>query len=137
MVANAFPGRGSGPTSAPPKPEGVSPSPGAIKDVLRPAPAPPGRRSTPVQAGLNGVPDIPQPTDSDPPSPCRHVCRLEGEVCLGCGRRLDEIAAWSTASVAARHAILRAAGERRAAFGDEAAGLPARPGAAVAQRKKG
>lgn len=34
--------------------------------------------------------------DDDVPSPCISVCRMDasGELCLGCLRTLDEIAAW-------------------------------------------
>jgi predicted Fe-S protein YdhL (DUF1289 family) len=33
------------------------------------------------------------------PSPCRQVCQLgTGDICLGCGRSLNEIAEWSAAS---------------------------------------
>jgi predicted Fe-S protein YdhL (DUF1289 family) len=35
-------------------------------------------------------------TGEDVPSPCVSVCRMDasGELCLGCVRTLDEIAAW-------------------------------------------
>lgn len=35
-------------------------------------------------------------TEDDVPSPCISVCRMDasGELCLGCLRSLDEIAAW-------------------------------------------
>ena len=52
----------------------------------------------------------------DPASPCTGLCRLDAaqQHCLGCGRSLAEIAAWGTASPAARRAILAAiAGRRR------------------------
>jgi predicted Fe-S protein YdhL (DUF1289 family) len=61
---------------------------------------------------------VPWPIETDPPSPCRHICRLDGEVCLGCGRHLDEIVTWPTASAAARHAILLMARARLAAHPD-------------------
>jgi hypothetical protein len=48
-------------------------------------------------------------------SPCvRNCCLDEREVCLGCGRSLDEIKAWSEAGDAERLAILEQAGRRRA-----------------------
>ncbi|WP_421989619.1 DUF1289 domain-containing protein [Roseococcus sp.] len=53
----------------------------------------------------------------EPPSPCRQVCVLEGRICLGCGRSLDEIAAWPTASAASKRAILEAARARLAPKG--------------------
>ncbi|MDO9001920.1 MAG: DUF1289 domain-containing protein [Aquabacterium sp.] len=37
----------------------------------------------------------PLPSESDPaPSPCTKVCRMDGQVCAGCGRTLDEIVRW-------------------------------------------
>lgn len=41
-------------------------------------------------------------------SPCVNLCELDqnGEYCLGCGRSLDEIAAWGSASEEERRAIL-------------------------------
>lgn len=41
-------------------------------------------------------------------SPCIGVCRMDpnGEHCLGCGRTLDEIAAWPTLRRAARERLL-------------------------------
>lgn len=48
------------------------------------------------------------------PSPCvRNCCLDEQEVCLGCGRTLDEIRDWSEAGDAERLAILERAVERR------------------------
>lgn len=48
------------------------------------------------------------------PSPCiRNCCLDEQDVCLGCGRSLDEIRLWSESDDAERLAILgRAAGRR-------------------------
>jgi predicted Fe-S protein YdhL (DUF1289 family) len=41
-------------------------------------------------------------------SPCTLVCTLNADdVCLGCGRTLDEIAAWGSLPRAARERILR------------------------------
>jgi predicted Fe-S protein YdhL (DUF1289 family) len=67
---------------------------------------------------LTAMPAVPRLAESDPPSPCLRLCRLDGEVCLGCGRRIDEIVAWPTASAAARHAILLMARARLAAIPD-------------------
>ena len=48
------------------------------------------------------------------PSPCvRNCCLDEQEVCLGCGRTLDEIRDWSEAGDAERLTILERAAERR------------------------
>lgn len=68
------------------------------------------------------MPAVPRPPETDPPSPCVRVCALEGEVCLGCGRRIEEIAAWLTASAVAKQAILRAARARLAAIPDRSPG---------------
>lgn len=41
-------------------------------------------------------------------SPCVSVCRLDPatQICVGCGRTIAEIAAWSSLSEAERRAIL-------------------------------
>jgi uncharacterized protein len=47
-------------------------------------------------------------------SPCiRNCCLSENDVCLGCGRELQEILHWHQASTAEREAILLRASERR------------------------
>jgi hypothetical protein len=49
-------------------------------------------------------------------SPCIGLCRLgDGDICLGCGRTLPEIAEWSGAGPARQSDILAAAALRRAA----------------------
>jgi uncharacterized protein len=49
------------------------------------------------------------------PSPCINVCTLDQhQICVGCGRHIDEIAAWSDASPQARLLIVAAARERLA-----------------------
>jgi len=40
-------------------------------------------------------------------SPCVRTCRLDGEVCVGCGRTRAEIALWSRMSGDERAAIMR------------------------------
>lgn len=51
---------------------------------------------------------------SDPPprieSPCRKVCELEGHVCVGCGRTLDEITRWTRMSDRERRAVMERLG---------------------------
>ncbi|HEV7457079.1 MAG TPA: DUF1289 domain-containing protein [Roseococcus sp.] len=48
------------------------------------------------------------------PSPCTGECRVGTQgICRGCGRTLEEIAAWSTASEDQRAAIVKAAAARR------------------------
>ncbi|UPY37858.1 DUF1289 domain-containing protein [Sediminicoccus sp. KRV36] len=61
------------------------------------------------------MPATPWPTETGPASPCVQICALDaGGICLGCGRSLDEIARWSTASAATQRAILVRARERLA-----------------------
>ena len=46
-------------------------------------------------------------------SPCvRNCCLDEDNVCMGCGRSLDEIVAWGTASAADKQVILERSRER-------------------------
>lgn len=60
------------------------------------------------------------------PSPCTGECRVGTQgICRGCGRTLEEIAAWSTASEDQRAAIVKAAAARR---------LDGRSGEPVAQQ---
>ena len=47
-------------------------------------------------------------------SPCTDVCKMEGELCIGCFRTLDEIVRWSQASDDERREILAAVAQRRA-----------------------
>ncbi|MBU6470512.1 MAG: DUF1289 domain-containing protein [Gammaproteobacteria bacterium] len=48
-------------------------------------------------------------------SPCvRNCCLDEREVCLGCGRTLDEIRRWSEMTEPEKHAVLTLAAQRRA-----------------------
>lgn len=53
-------------------------------------------------------------------SPCVSVCALDDDdVCTGCFRDLDEIAAWSTLDNSGRREVLlRCQQRRRARFGD-------------------
>ena len=47
-------------------------------------------------------------------SPCIKVCLLDGEgVCTGCGRHIDEIAAWSRLSAPQQRSICELAAQRR------------------------
>ncbi|MCW5939709.1 MAG: DUF1289 domain-containing protein [Fimbriimonadaceae bacterium] len=56
----------------------------------------------------------------DPPpvsSPCTRVCRLnEEQMCIGCGRHIEEICDWPFISEAERAEICRQAAERIAAL---------------------
>lgn len=42
-------------------------------------------------------------------SPCRDICQMDsaGKLCLGCGRTLEEIAAWTRYTPEQREAIMR------------------------------
>lgn len=54
-----------------------------------------------------------------PPSPCVAVCELDddGRWCLGCGRTLAEIGAWSSADATQQTAIVKRARQRLAQHG--------------------
>ena len=53
-------------------------------------------------------------------SPCvRNCCLDEQDICLGCGRSLVEITAWSGSSDHERRAILERAAQRRYAEGTD------------------
>jgi predicted Fe-S protein YdhL (DUF1289 family) len=48
-------------------------------------------------------------------SPCNDICRLDAQqVCVGCGRTLQEIADWGSASAERRRQIVAAAQLRQA-----------------------
>lgn len=49
------------------------------------------------------------------PSPCRNVCQVKRGLCIGCGRTLDEISQWPTASDERKRAIVAAARSRQPA----------------------
>jgi predicted Fe-S protein YdhL (DUF1289 family) len=52
------------------------------------------------------------------PSPCTQICTLDAnDTCQGCGRTLDEIAAWSTLSDEGKRAVVAAARERMVGSG--------------------
>ena len=55
------------------------------------------------------------PPSADVASPCNNVCRmnLETELCEGCSRTLDEIAAWSAMNDAEKRAVLAQLPARR------------------------
>ncbi|MDD5295525.1 MAG: DUF1289 domain-containing protein [Rhodocyclaceae bacterium] len=46
-------------------------------------------------------------------SPCINICRMEGGLCAGCLRTLDEIARWSGASPDEKRSILAAVALRQ------------------------
>ncbi|HVT37132.1 MAG TPA: DUF1289 domain-containing protein [Nevskiaceae bacterium] len=56
-------------------------------------------------------------------SPCIKVCQLDAQqVCVGCGRSLDEIAQWSTASEVRQRQIVEVARQRLAIIARRPAG---------------
>ena len=60
-----------------------------------------------------------------PASPCvRNCCLDDDDVCLGCGRRLDEILAWHNSDADGRNVILALAAGRREARRARRPGLP-------------
>ncbi|WP_447957072.1 DUF1289 domain-containing protein [Vreelandella sp. EE7] len=46
-------------------------------------------------------------------SPCIAVCKLQGELCIGCGRSMDEIRTWSAMKRPEKMATLERAEQRR------------------------
>jgi predicted Fe-S protein YdhL (DUF1289 family) len=41
------------------------------------------------------------------PSPCTNVCVLDGSICTGCGRTIEEVVNWSRLSEEQKKAILQ------------------------------
>ena len=39
-------------------------------------------------------------------SPCVSICKVEDNLCIGCGRTLDEIASWTTMTREQRQEVL-------------------------------
>ncbi|HEY0301263.1 MAG TPA: DUF1289 domain-containing protein [Rhizomicrobium sp.] len=60
-------------------------------------------------------------------SPCINICTIDARsrLCLGCGRTIDEVAAWGTMSPAERAQVMAELPARKAAAGLDAAGLAA------------
>ncbi|MEI6161832.1 MAG: DUF1289 domain-containing protein [Roseococcus sp.] len=52
---------------------------------------------------------------SDLASPCVQICKVEAGICQGCGRTLDEITRWPTATPVVKRIILAAAKARLSA----------------------
>ena len=56
----------------------------------------------------------------DVPSPCVNICKLNpDQICTGCGRHIDEVIAWPSASEDQKLRILAAASERLARIKDQ------------------
>lgn len=62
---------------------------------------------SPLRALWNGTGTMSE-TPINPPSPCIGICMLNssGEYCIGCYRKLDEIADWTRYTAAQKQAIL-------------------------------
>ncbi|SFH52020.1 DUF1289 domain-containing protein [Modicisalibacter xianhensis] len=45
-------------------------------------------------------------------SPCVSICKLKGDLCIGCGRSLDEIRTWKSMKRPERMKTLKRADER-------------------------
>ena len=61
-------------------------------------------------------------------SPCISVCVVDPRgsgVCVGCGRTLDEIAAWGTLDASGKRKVLASLPPRRARWGEAAARIRA------------
>lgn len=56
-------------------------------------------------------------------SPCVNVCRMQGNLCLGCYRTLDEIAGWSQMSDAEKQQVLNKVAGRSASEAENSAAL--------------
>ena len=68
-----------------------------------------------------GIADLPHSASSSPASsPCIDICELADDVCRGCGRSLDEIAAWGGMSEAQRRAVMSGLPARLRAMGPKA-----------------
>lgn len=39
-------------------------------------------------------------------SPCVSICKVKDNLCIGCGRTLDEIASWTTMTIEQRQEVL-------------------------------
>ena len=62
-----------------------------------------------------GHEDLPEGSSE---SPCTSVCQLDAdELCIGCGRSVDEIMGWTRMSAAEKAATNRRAADRRRTMG--------------------
>lgn len=60
---------------------------------------------------------MPDQTDTAIASPCIKICALDAsQICIGCGRSLDEIAEWLNAGERRRQAILNTSRQRLTAL---------------------
>ena len=55
-------------------------------------------------------------------SPCVNVCKMEGSLCAGCHRTIDEIARWANIGDEGKRLILAAVAQRRTRLDTDLAG---------------
>lgn len=51
------------------------------------------------------------------PTPCIKICVMDGKLCIGCGRTLDEIARWGAMAETEQRALMAVLPWRVAALG--------------------
>ena len=80
---------------------------------------------------LAALAEIAQSTDSDVPSPCISVCRMDdiSGLCWGCYRTLDEIVKWGASGDAEKRAMWRLITQRIASASASASASAPAPGA--------
>lgn len=55
------------------------------------------------------------PLSAKPTSPCIQVCTLDDDqVCIGCGRNIDEVIAWTRLTDAQKWVVLTQSAQRKA-----------------------
>ncbi|EGA71610.1 hypothetical protein VISI1226_12526 [Vibrio sinaloensis DSM 21326] len=64
---------------------------------------------------MGSINETTQPSDSTlPPNPCvRNCCLNERDICLGCGRTLQEILHWTQYSAVEKAQVLRLCQQRK------------------------
>ncbi len=72
-----------------------------------------------VSAADHDSPNRIRPRPSEMESPCLKICVMEpgSKLCRGCGRTIEEIAAWSTMNAGERRRIMSSLPARLAAAG--------------------
>ena len=61
--------------------------------------------------------------ETGPASPCTGICSLnDDDICVGCGRTIDEIVGWASLTPVAKAAVNDKATERRLALGPDPLG---------------
>ncbi len=74
------------------------------------------------------VPDLPDAPHTGTPSPCVRLCTLnDGDVCVGCGRTLDDIKGWMAMPDADKQTCVQRAHQRLTDLGLPVRTAPLRP----------